>query len=76
MSQLDVPFIPDIKVDGRELFQSMMRETSVVDERIFYAIKQLKGKGMVCITYPITASTLFTKTMENLQHLESTKLLH
>ncbi|KAG2185601.1 hypothetical protein INT44_002394 [Umbelopsis vinacea] len=41
----DVPIIPDVKVDGRELFQSMMRETSFVDERIFYAIKQLKESG-------------------------------
>lgn len=51
-------------MDGRELFQSMMRETSVVDERIFYAIRQLKGKGMVCVRYTITISILLTQTME------------
>ncbi|KAG2183653.1 hypothetical protein INT43_006661 [Umbelopsis isabellina] len=37
--------IPSVKVDGRELFQAMMRETSVADERIFNAIKQLKASG-------------------------------
>ncbi|KAM3580144.1 hypothetical protein VKS41_007381 [Umbelopsis sp. WA50703] len=41
----DVGDIPNVKVDGKELFQAMMRETSVVDERIFYAIKQLKASG-------------------------------
>ncbi|KAH8549106.1 HAD-like domain-containing protein [Umbelopsis sp. PMI_123] len=41
----NISFIPDVKVDGKELFHTMMRETSVVDDRVFYAIKQLKASG-------------------------------
>ncbi|CAO3614038.1 unnamed protein product [Cunninghamella blakesleeana] len=37
--------IPDVKVDGKELFRIMMAETERVDVHIFKAIQQLKKSG-------------------------------
>ena len=35
--------IPDITVDGKELFTTMMAETARLDPNIFLAIQKLKG---------------------------------
>lgn len=46
--KIDAPDnIPDISVDGKELFATMMSETARLDEHIFLAIQKLKG------TYPV-----------------------
>ncbi|KAG2212619.1 hypothetical protein INT47_000595 [Mucor saturninus] len=37
--------IPDISVDGKELFATMMSETARLDEHIFLAIQKLKESG-------------------------------
>lgn len=36
--------IPDVTVDGKELFTTMMAETARLDPHIIPAIKKLKGK--------------------------------
>jgi hypothetical protein len=37
--------IPDISVNGKELFTTMMAETARLDPHIFLAIQKLKGNS-------------------------------
>ncbi len=39
--------IPDVSVDGKELFTTMMAETSKLDPHVFLAIQKLKGKYLL-----------------------------
>lgn len=43
--------IPDISVDGKELFTTMMSETARLDEHVFLAIQKLKGTHLLFIVY-------------------------
>lgn len=50
--------IPDITVDGKELFTTMMAETNKLDPNIFLAIQKLKGR--LCKSVKIQAIHKFS----------------
>ncbi|KAI8367512.1 HAD-like domain-containing protein [Radiomyces spectabilis] len=61
--------IPDVVVDGKELFRTMMIETSIIDQRVFKAIQRLKENKQLTIA-------ALTNNFELPEHdLEETKAL-